>query len=48
MQTWKTEREENAVSLSELNGYYHAQLQLQDLANKLNELDTKKGKYLTG
>lgn len=48
LDTWRKTREANAASLEILSGYHQAKIQLEDLVERLNQLDNSKGKYLTG
>ncbi|EMG0736297.1 type VI secretion system ImpA family N-terminal domain-containing protein [Salmonella enterica] len=45
---WRKQRELNALPSEELKNYMQAQEQLQRLSIKLDELDERKGRYLTG
>ncbi|EBB7908374.1 type VI secretion system protein VasL [Salmonella enterica] len=45
---WRKQRELNALPSDELRNYMQAQEQLQRLSTKLDELDERKGRYLTG
>lgn len=45
--TWRQQVEANALPLSALNSWHDGMKQLQVFADKLNALDSKRGKYLT-
>lgn len=44
---WSQQLNANAAPLENLNGWYSANMQLQQLADKLNGLDEQRGKYMT-
>ncbi|WP_449637197.1 VasL domain-containing protein [Pseudomonas sp.] len=46
-QAWQTQRVADAADPTTLDGYYLAQTRLQQLANKLNNLDEPRGRYMT-
>lgn len=46
-QEWNEQLTANAIPLENLNGWYSANAQLQQLADKLNGLDEQRGKYMT-
>ncbi|QLK63533.1 type VI secretion protein ImpA (plasmid) [Enterobacteriaceae bacterium Kacie_13] len=46
-QEWTDQLTANATPLENLNGWYSANTQLQQLADKLNGLDEQRGKYMT-
>ncbi|WP_240000804.1 MULTISPECIES: VasL domain-containing protein [unclassified Photorhabdus] len=45
---WQQQREATALPVSELENYHLAQSRLQRLAARLDELDERRGRYLTG
>ncbi|AKH65987.1 MULTISPECIES: VasL domain-containing protein [Photorhabdus] len=45
---WQQQREATALPVSELENYHLAQLRLQRLAARLDGLDERRGRYLTG
>lgn len=44
---WQQQAEANALALSQLNGWQEGMAKLEHLADKLNTLDEKRGKYMT-
>ncbi len=44
---WAQQLNANAISLENLNSWHDANVQLQQLADKLNGLDEQRGKYMT-
>lgn len=44
---WAQQLNANAIPLEELNSWHDANVQLQQLADKLNGLDEQRGKYMT-
>ncbi|MBM7344255.1 VasL domain-containing protein [Pantoea coffeiphila] len=46
-QTWQQQMENNAVPLAALSNWHQGMLKLQQLAERLNGLDEKRGKYMT-
>ncbi|TDB45357.1 VasL domain-containing protein [Photorhabdus khanii] len=45
---WQQQREATALPVSELENYHLAQSRLQQLTERLDTLDEKRGRYLTG
>lgn len=46
-QQWQQQVAAAALPAPELNGWHEGMTQLQQLANRLNALDEKRGKYMT-
>lgn len=44
---WAQQLNANAIALEDLNSWHDANVQLQQLADKLNGLDEQRGKYMT-
>lgn len=44
---WRHQQEATALAPQSLNGWYQGMMKLQQLANQLNALDEKRGKYMT-
>lgn len=47
VKNWTQQLNGNAIALDNLNGWHAANVQLQQLADKLNGLDEQRGKYMT-
>lgn len=48
VQQWQRQRLSAALPVDYLNGWHHGMTQLQQLTNRLNALDERRGSYLTG
>ncbi|ELN2578969.1 type VI secretion system ImpA family N-terminal domain-containing protein [Enterobacter kobei] len=48
VQQWEQQLSSALLPAEQLNGWHEGMVQLQSLADKLNSLDVKKGKFLTG